>query len=59
MAPNTPILISASLKVVERRVLARSTDAKSDATYGVDEWISLLAVDFSTNASNIDVDNVG
>jgi hypothetical protein len=53
------MLISASLKVVERRVLARSTDAKSDATYGVDEWISLLAVDFSTNASNIDVDNVG
>jgi hypothetical protein len=40
------------------RVLARSTEAKSDAAYGVDERIGLLSVDLSANAPNVGIDNV-
>jgi hypothetical protein len=53
------MLRSASLNVVECRVLARSTEAKSDAAYGVDQWIGLIAVDFAANAPDINVNDVG
>jgi hypothetical protein len=53
------MLTSASLKVAERKVLARSTDTKPYSTYGVDERIGLLAVDLAANAPYIHVDNVG
>ena len=53
------MLISASLKVVERKVLARSTNAKPDAAYGVYEWIDLLGVDLATHATDVNIDNVG
>ena len=58
-ASNTPMLISASLKVVERSVLVRSTNAKPDAAYGVDERICLLAVDLPTHAPDVNIDDVG
>src|SRR5215831_4956459 len=51
--------ISASLRVDDRSVLVRSTDAKSDAAHGMNERIGLLAVDFAADASDIDVDDVG
>src|ERR1700751_6429580 len=57
--PNTPMLISASRKVVERKVLARSTDTEPDAAYGVDQGIGLFVVDLAANAPDIDVDDVG
>jgi hypothetical protein len=53
------MLISASLNVVECRVLVRSTEAKSDAAYGVDQRIGLIAVDFAANAPDINVNDVG
>src|SRR5262249_29655847 len=37
----------------------RSTDAKSDAAHGMNERISLLAVDLAADTSDIDVDDVG
>src|SRR5262249_9018418 len=51
--------ISASLKVDERRGLARSTDTEPDAADGMDERIGLLAVDLTAHAPDIDVDDVG
>ena len=50
--------ISATLKVDERKLLARSADTKTNATYGVNQRISLLAVDFAANPADIDVDDV-
>src|SRR5262245_8339329 len=49
----------ASLNVVDRRVLARSTDAVTYAADGVDERISLLTVDLAAHAPDVDVDDVG
>jgi hypothetical protein len=45
--------------VVDRRVLARSTEAEPDAADGVDERIGLGRVDLAANAADIDVDNIG
>src|ERR1700693_3409754 len=53
------MLISASLNVDDRKVLARSTDIIPDAAHGMDERIGLLTVDLAADASNIDVDDVG
>ena len=50
---------SASLNVVDRKVLARSTDAKPDAADGMDEWIGLRSVDLAADASDINIDDVG
>src|SRR3569623_1936213 len=57
--PNTAIAISASRKVEERSVLARSTEAISDAADGVDQRIGLGIVDLAADAPDIDVDDVG
>ena len=57
--PNIPIAISASLKVDEVKVLARSTKTIPDATNGMDQWIGLLIVNFPTHPPDIDVDDVG
>src|SRR5262245_3983743 len=54
-----PMQISASLKVDERSVLVRSTDAKPDAADGVDERIGLLTVDLAADAPDVDIDDVG
>src|SRR3981081_870694 len=51
--------ISASLNVDDRRVLARSTDAKPDAADGMDERIGELTVHLSAHAPDIDVNDVG
>src|SRR5262249_5880148 len=59
IAPKTPIEISASLNVVDRKVLARSTDTVSDTADCMDEWIVLLVVHFAAHASNGDSDDVG
>src|ERR1700751_4386048 len=59
MTPKVPIAISASLNVDEVRVLARSTEAVSDAADRVDQRISLLVVDLAPHAPDIDVDDVG
>src|ERR1700674_1458586 len=50
---------SASLSVDDRKVLARSTEAKPDAAYGVDERIGVVIVDLAADAADIDVDDVG
>src|SRR5215472_7262265 len=51
--------MNASLSVDDRRVLLRSTEAKSDAADGMDQRIVLTAVDFSANAADINIDDVG
>jgi hypothetical protein len=58
-APKMAIQISAHLNVDDRKVLARSTDTKPDAADGMDERIGLLPVDFSADASDIHVNDVG
>src|ERR1051326_6222451 len=50
---------SASRRVVERSVLARSTDAKSHAADSVDERIGLMIVDLASHAPDVHVDDVG
>src|ERR1700704_414738 len=57
--PKVPIAISASLKVDDVRVLARSTGAVPDTANRMDQRIGLLAVDLATHAPDIDVDDVG
>src|SRR5579863_429151 len=52
------MLISANLNVDERKVLARSTETKSDAANGVNERIGLLAVDLAANAPDININDV-
>jgi len=49
---------SASLNVEDRKVLARSTDTKSNAADGVDERIGLRSIDLAADTSNINVDDV-
>src|SRR6516164_2051054 len=58
-APNTPIQISARLKVQDLSVLARSTEAIPDAADGMNERIRLLIVYLAPNPPDIDVDDVG
>src|SRR3954449_2077851 len=59
ISPNAAIAISARRKVEERSVLARSTETISDAADGVDQRIGLGIIDLATDASDIDVDDVG
>src|SRR4030081_1997981 len=58
ITPKAPIAISASMKVDDVKVLARSTETVPDAANRMDQRISLLAVDFATHAPDIDVDNI-
>src|SRR5882762_9487842 len=58
ITPKAPIAISASLKVDDVKVLARSTETVPDAANRMDQRIGLLAVDFATHAPDIDVDNI-
>src|SRR5215472_11208187 len=58
ITPKVPMAISASLNVDEVRVLARSTEAISDAANRVDQRIGLSIVDLAADASDIDVDDV-
>src|SRR5947199_3129011 len=58
MAPKTRIQISARRKVADCSVLARSTDTVSDASYGVDQRIGLLAVHFTADPPDVNVDDV-
>src|SRR5271156_524453 len=51
--------ISANLSVDDFRVSARSTDAESDATNGMNERIGLPIIDLAADAPDIDVDDVG
>src|SRR6266849_3926506 len=53
-----PIAISASLKVDDVSVLARSTETVPYAANCMDQRIGLQAVDFATDASDIDIDDV-
>src|SRR6186713_2990192 len=59
ISPNAAIAISARRNVEERSVLARSTEAISDAADGVDQRIGLGIVDLAADAPDIDVDDVG
>src|SRR5581483_8069522 len=59
IAPKVPIAISASLNVDDVRVLARSTERIPDAANGMDQRISLLAVDLAAHAPDIDIDDIG
>ena len=59
MAPKIAMQMSANLNVVDRKVLARSTDTKPDAADGMDKWIGLPSVDFTADASDIHIDDVG
>src|ERR1700693_500918 len=58
ITPKTPIAISASLKVDDVKVLARSTETVSDTANRMDQRIGLLVVDFPAHAPDIDVDNI-
>ena len=58
MRPKIAMQRSASLKVEERSVLTRSTEAEPNATDGMNQGISLFAVDFASKASDVDVDYV-
>src|ERR1700688_4475422 len=58
ITPKAPIAISATLKVDDAKVLARSTETVPDAANRMDQRIGLLAVDFATHAPDIDVDNI-
>src|SRR5260370_2707016 len=58
-APKSATQISASRSVDDRKVLVRSTDTKPDAADGMNERISLLAVDLTPDTSDIDIDDVG
>ncbi len=55
ITPKVPIAISASLKVDDVKVLARSTETIPDTANRMNQRIGLLAVEFATHASNIDV----
>src|SRR5271154_6768529 len=58
ITPKEPMAISASLNVDDVRVLARSTEAISDAANRVDQGIGLSVVDLAADPSDIDVDDV-
>src|SRR6516225_6778719 len=58
-APNTAIAIRASLKVDERKVLRRSTEAEPDTAYRVDQWIVLFAINFATHPADVNINDVG
>src|SRR6478752_5779921 len=58
ITPKLPIEISASLKVDDARVLARSTETVPDTANGMDQRIGLMVVDLATHAANIDVDDI-
>src|SRR5258708_35807874 len=58
-APKIATQISASRSVDDRNVLGRSSDTKPDAADGMNERISLLAVDLAPDTSDIDIDDVG
>src|SRR5437899_2984305 len=51
--------MNASLSVEDRRVLLRSTEAKSDAANGMDQRIGLAAVDLPANTADIDINDIG
>src|SRR6267143_439915 len=59
ITPKVPIAISASLKVDDVRVLARSTETVPDTANRMDQRIGLLAIDLATHAPDIDVDDIG
>src|SRR6202011_282379 len=58
ITPKAPIAISACLKVVDARVLARSTETVPYTANRMDQRIGLLAVDFATHPPDIDVDDI-
>src|ERR1700687_2770215 len=58
IVPKAPIAISATLKVDDVKVLARSTERVPDTANRMDQRIGLLAVDFATHAPDIDVDDI-
>src|SRR6202140_1624276 len=59
ITPKPPTAISATLKVDDVRVLVRSTETVPHAANRMDQRIGLLAVDFATHPSDIDVDDIG
>src|SRR3977135_1983120 len=58
ITPKVAIAISASLKVDDVRVLARSTNRIPDTANRMDQRIGLLAVDLAAHPPDIDVDNI-
>ena len=58
ITPKVPIAISASLKVEDVKVLARSTETVPDTANRMDQRIGLMVIDLATHAPNIDVDDV-
>src|SRR5260370_7267848 len=58
-APKSATQISASRSVDDRNVLVRSTHTKPDPADGMNERISLLAVDLAPDTSDVDIDDVG
>ena len=57
--PKAAIAMSASLKVDDLRVLAKSTETIPDTANRVDQRISLLIVDLAAHASDVHVDDIG
>src|ERR1700686_3482442 len=59
ITPKPPTAISATLKVDDVKVLARSTETVPDTANRMDQRIGLQAVDFATHPPDIDVDDIG
>ncbi len=49
---------SASLKVEERSVLARSTQTEPNAADGMNQGVGVFAVDFASETPNVDINDV-
>src|ERR1700737_35412 len=58
ITPKAPIAISACLKVVDARGLARSTATVPDTANRMDQRIGLLVVPLAAHPPDIDVDDI-
>src|ERR1700735_965615 len=51
--------MNAKRRVEDCRVLFRSTKAKPDAAYGVDQWVGVSAVYFAPESADVHIDDIG
>src|SRR3974390_656494 len=58
IVPKTAIEARASLNVVDRIVLARSAETITNSSHGVDQRITLAAINLSTHASDVNINNI-
>ena len=56
--PKTAIEARASLNVVDRIVLVRSAETITNSSHGVDQRITLAAIDLSAHAPDVNINNI-